>query len=253
MYNSSRTELGDDSKTITWCADDQIYLFDADGVTNGVLSLVEGEGTDFATFSGTVTGLFRNVDKALYPVPTVDENTKSFEFPSQKTWSSDSEAPMIGDLENNHVQFRNLAAMVRIDLDGCSVDENSTLVLQMTGQAISGTAVVDVNEETLTIADGGNEVTVTGLSGARFVDIPIPAGRYTGFTVTLDGDVLGSATGEKDLLRDDVLIIGSVSESDEIEKDSDGAYLIKTSADLFWLAQEVNGGNTFNPTLLISR
>lgn len=246
MYSSSRTELGSDSKTITWCADDQIYLFDADGVTNGVLSLVEGAGTDFATFSGTVTGLFRNVDKALYPVPTVDGNTKSFEFPSQKTWSSDSAAPMIGDLENNHVQFRNLAAMVRINLDGCSVGENSTLVLEMEGQAISGTAVVDVDEETLTIEDGGNQVTVTGLSEARFVDIPVPAGQYTGFTVKLDDVVLASAEGEKNLLKDDVLIIGSVSEDDEIEQDSDGAYLIKTSADLFWLAQEVNGGETFN-------
>lgn len=171
----SRTTLGDDSKTVTWCADDQIYLFDSDGASKGVLNLKEGTGQTTATFSGKVTGSISKIDKALYPVPAVESGEYTYSFPAERTWTNESDAPMIGELSNNHVAFRNLAAMVRIDLQGYTYNEDSELVLTMNGPYISGAAVVDIASETLAIADGGNSLTVTGIgSNVRFIDLPVP-------------------------------------------------------------------------------
>ena len=248
MNSQSRTELGDDSKTITWCQGDQIYLFDADGKAAGKLNLTDGAGETTATFKGTVTGTFANVDKALYPVPTASGSEYTFDFPAERTWSENSAAPMIGDFSNNHVSFRNLAAMVRINLDGCSITENSVLTLTMTGQAISGTATVDVDAETLSIGNGANNVNVSGLINAEFVDIPVPAGTYTGFSVTLDGTKIAEGTGSKELGKDDVVIVGKVSTDTEMTPEEDGSYLIESVADLYWFSEAVNNGYTFSGT-----
>ena len=248
MGGQTRTSLGDESKTVTWSEGDQIYLFDTDGTSNGVMTLSEGAGETFATFRGSVNGKFVSLDKALYPVPTMVGGEYTFEFPAEITWSENSAAPMIGDFSNNHVNFRNLAAMVRINLDGCSITDNSVLTLTMTGQAISGTATVDVDAETLSIGNGANNVNVSGLINAEFVDIPVPAGTYTGFSVTLDGTKIAEGTGSKELGKDDVVIVGKVSTDTEMTPEEDGSYLIESVADLYWFAEAVNNGNTFSGT-----
>ena len=240
MNSQSRTELGDDSKTITWCQGDQIYLFDADGKTAGKLNLTDGAGETTATFKGTVTGTFANVDKALYPVPTASGSEYTFDFPAERTWSENSAAPMIGDFSNNHVSFRNLAAMVRIALDGYAIDANSVLELTMIGQTVTGTATVDVTNEALTFADGGNTVTVTGFGDARFVDIPVPSGDYNGYTLSLNGIQISAAEGLLETLeKDDVLIIAKASSNskeianqaniDDLLKNNDDAEIINIS------------------------
>ena len=246
MGGQTRTSLGDESKTVTWSEGDQIYLFDTDGTSNGVMTLSEGAGETFATFRGSVNGKFVSLDKALYPVPTASGSEYTFDFPAERTWSENSAAPMIGDFSNNHVSFRNLAAMVRINLDGCSITDNSVLTLTMTGQAISGTATVDVDAETLSIGNGANNVNVSGLINAEFVDIPVPAGTYTGFSVTLDGTTIAEGTGSKELGKDDVVIVGKVSTDTEMTPEEDGSYLIESVADLYWFAEAVNNGNTFS-------
>lgn len=240
----SRTTLAEDNETVYWCATDQIYLFDSDGTSKGVLNLKEGAGETTATFSGKVTGQLNKIDKALYPVPTVKGGKYSYDFPAERNWTDNSAAPMVGELENKHVAFRNLAAMVRIDLQGYTYDENSELVLTMYGQKISGTAVVDMTDETLAIFEGGNSLTVTGIgSNVRFIDLPVPAGEYTNYVVTLNGVELAKSEESKVLTKDNVAILGQTKS--ELTPNENGEYEIRTAADMFWLAEQVNTGNSF--------
>ena len=66
----SRTMLGADAQTVTWCEGDQIYIFDKDGSSKGTFALKSGAGERTGTFAGNVDGQFSALDKSLYPVPT---------------------------------------------------------------------------------------------------------------------------------------------------------------------------------------
>lgn len=243
LKKQSRTLLEADSKAVVWSNGDQIYLFGGDSYSTMTLSA--GAGEDEGTFNGLIYGSMDELEKALYPVPNVDGESYTYDFPAEKEWSENSQSPMIGNLEEGNIAFKNLVAMIRIDLDGCEYDNNSILTLELGGQPISGTATVDVEGEALTIGQGGNTVKVTKFGDARFVDIPVPAGEYKYFKVTIDNTTIIDKQRANTLGKDDVLIDGKVATEDEVEKDKDGSILIKTVADLFWFANEVNKGNTF--------
>ena len=237
LKKQSRTLLEADSKAVVWSNGDQIYLFGGDSYSTMTLSA--GAGEDEGTFNGLIYGSMDELQKALYPVPNVDGESYTYDFPAEKEWSENSQSPMIGDLEEGNIAFKNLVAMIRIDLDGCEYDNNSILTLELGGQPISGTATVDVDKEVLTIGQGGNTVKVTKFGDARFVDIPVPAGEYTSFKVTIDNTTIIEKRTPNTLGKDDVLIDGKVATEEDVEVDTDGSILIKTVADLFWFANEV--------------
>lgn len=246
LKKQSRTLLEADSKAVVWSNGDQIYLFGGDSYSTMTLSA--GAGEDEGTFNGLIYGSMDELQKALYPVPNVDGESYTYDFPAEKEWSENSQSPMIGDLEEGSIAFKNLVPMIRIDLDGCEYDNNSILTLELEGQPISGTATVDVNKEVLTIGQGGNTVKVTKFGDARFIDIPVPEGEYTSFKVTIDNTTIIDKQSDNTMTlgKDDVLIDGKVATEEDVEVDTeDGSILIKTVADLFWFANEVNKGNTF--------
>ena len=239
----SRTMLGADAQTVTWCEGDQIYIFDKDGSSKGTFALKSGAGERTGTFAGNVDGQFSALDKSLYPVPTAEDSGFSFEFPSVREYAKNSTAPMIGDFSavTKHVGFRNLAALVRVSLVGQNLKEKNSLTLAMNGQNITGKAVVDLDNETLTLVDGGNTLTINNIpASASYVDVPVPAGSYAGYTVTLNGEELKSSTNEGVLTKDNTLVIG---ENDPVyfgfygdEKDSFGPdYVVLGSGEFGYL------------------
>ena len=241
--NQARTILQEDSKEVVWHADDQVYLFGEDSYATMTLS--SGEGENEGLFKGKVYGRADELQKALYPVPTIEGDNYTYEFPAERTWSNNSQSPMFGELKDGSVSFRNLTAIVRIDLDGCIYDDNSTLKLDLPGQNICGIATVNLETEKLEIEEGDTTIIIKEFGKARFLDIPVPTGEYQGFRVTLNDSVIIEKIGKNTLGKDDVLIDGKVSMTNDIIIDTDGTYLIKTAADLFWLADQVNRGETF--------
>lgn len=241
--NQARTILQEDSKEVVWHADDQVYLFGED--TYATMTLSSGEGENEGLFKGKVYGRADELQKALYPVPTIEGDNYTYEFPAERTWSNNSQSPMFGELKDGSVSFRNLTAIVRIDLDGCIYDDNSTLILDLPGQNICGIATVNLETEKLEIEEGDTTIIIKEFGKARFLDIPVPTGEYQGFRVTLNDSVIIEKIGKNTLGKDDVLIDGKVSMTNDIIIDTDSTYLIKTAADLFWLADQVNSGETF--------
>lgn len=216
INESSRTALGSNASTVTWSSGDKIYLFDSDGASDCVMTLTDGAGTTLGTFTGVINGELAKMDRSLYPVPTVENGTYSFDLPSVRVYSEDSNAPMIGNFNNatNHVSFENLAAMVRVGLYGQNVTNGSEITLTLNGDGnIAGKAVVDLqNGKLLEIEGNGRTVTITGVpADAPYVDIPVPAATYTGYKVTLNGEEIAEKNESQTLGEDDTAIIGQVS------------------------------------------
>lgn len=215
---SSRTELGDDARTVTWSKDDEIYLFDSNGESDAALRLKSGAGETAATFSGTVNGKLAEMDKALYPVPALSNGVFSFDFPAVREYVKASNAPMIGDLdvESRKVQFSNLCALVRVGLADETVEDGAVLNLELQGQSIAGTAVVDVMNAKLSVKGENNSIKITGIpADAKYVDIPVPAGSYTGYKVMLGDRCIGESQTGGILDEDAVLIVGDYTGIEE--------------------------------------
>lgn len=210
MDNQSRTALDNSGSTVVWSEGDQIYLFG--GNSNATMTLVSGAGQTNATFRGGVNGYPSELEKALYPVPSIDGNAFAYEFPAEIAYSKNSNAPMLGGVEGNgQIRFRYLTPLVRIPLVNLDSSFEHILTLEMRG--ITGTATVNLEEGKLDFADGatrGNTVTVTIPTGMTqcYVDIPVPAGTYDGYKVTLDNAVLKSSVEARTLGVNDAFIIG---------------------------------------------
>lgn len=214
MGIQSRTALGSDAQTITWSEGDQIYLFDSEGTSKATFNLQSGAGQRTATFFSSSTVDFSKIDKSLYPVPTVNGNEISFNLPAERDYTENSAAPMIGDFDKStkHVGFRNLVALVRVNLLGNTVTEGSTVTLTMDGsQIINGKAIVNLEDEKLTFSNGNNSVTIKNIpANTPWVDVPVPAGTYSGYTVKLNNVELKSSTEARTLGKDDALVIGEL-------------------------------------------
>lgn len=247
MGVESRTELGADYSTVTWCAEDQIYLF-GDGAS-ATMRLMSGAGEQTAVFSGTVNGFPYKLEKSLYPVPTIENGEYSYTLPTERDYKSNSEAPLFGLYGNGKIVFQNLVSMVRIPLAASDMER----VLKLNMEGIAGKLVVDVVNGKAAM-DGTTEdyVEVTVPAGeACFIDIPVPAKTYpNGYQVLLDDVEIVKSTDPVELNVDAVKVILNKPQTPEAGSDIDADYVIATSADLLWVAKQVNTGVKFDNKVL---
>jgi len=235
MTINSRTVLGDDYSTITWHEDDKIYLFGEGAYAT--MRLIKGAGTEIGMFTGLVNGISSRLDKALYPVPTINGNEYSFDLPASRSYNENSGAPLWGNYQDGNITFANLVSMMRIPLSASATDR--VLVLEMEG--ISGKLVVDVENGTAEMESGAtHQVTVNVPAGeACFIDIPVPAKTYpSGYKVSVDGNVIAETAESVELDVNAVKVILNAPVVDE----SKDELQIATTADLLWVAKQVNTG-----------
>ena len=233
MGIESRTSLKDDfSGTVIWSPNDQIYLFG--GKSNATMTLKSGANTTRATFSGTVDGKTSELKTAIYPIPDIKNDKYTFELPATRKYSENSAAPMIGSLSGTHVSFKNLTALVRIPV--WSNDKERVLTLTMDG--IAGTLAVDIENHTADIVNGTNTVTITIPAGeACYVDIPVPAKEYNGYTVTLDNKEIAKKTDKVELSAQSFCTILT---EPKYKEDNSGnvIYSIELPSHLMWVANQ---------------
>lgn len=236
----SRTALGDDFKTVTWCDDEVIYLF-GDGA-NAEMRIVKGAGTQVGYFTGTVNGFPYKLEKALYPVPDISGDEYSFQLENEMNYSENSSAPMYGQYDSGTVQFGNLVAMMRIPLSAFGTDR----VLKLEMEGIAGKLIVDVENGTAEMAQGATNVVIVNVPAgdACFIDIPVPAKTYdNGYKVYLDNVLLAEKTGPVDMENvDKVEVVLNAPSTPDSESGVTADYIIATSADLLWVAKQVNTG-----------
>lgn len=117
---ASRTHL--DGDQTVWSEGDQIYVSSQDGNVTGVLTL---DKDDAGKSTGTFTGyVFGNPDKLAYSVYPVPSN--GIIDLSQISGGDKLDAPMVGPIDNKHVQFVNTCGILRVNLQN-AIDENFTI------------------------------------------------------------------------------------------------------------------------------
>lgn len=252
----SRTLLQADSKGVVWSEGDQIFLFG--GKSYGDFTLSNGSGNKVGTFKGTVRGSLDELETALYPKPIEEDGSYYYDFSANREYTRNSNSPMIGDFSDGNITFQNLVPIVRIVLSELSENNDNTLSIEMSdsisGKGIVGRGKVDVENKTITFepAEGTLKITIPAGQTSAVVDIPVPAGDYNRINFTLnDTIVLVDVTNETiSLNNNDGIVFTNVAEkyNEETKKTT---YTIYTAEELFWLAQQVNTGNTFEGDTII--
>ena len=126
----SRTYLGSDGKQTLWSENDQIYVSNADGSVYGTLTLVaEDAGKNVGTFKGNLQGEGdlnpASLVYAVYPAHKQKWNEDYTDWTpywdiSRVSGGDKLNAPMVGQIENQNVEFENTCGILRLNLQNAN-------------------------------------------------------------------------------------------------------------------------------------
>lgn len=175
-----------------WSATDAISVFDGSNFYK--LDLTDGNGTRFATFSGTIGEA--DPQFALYPYNS-DHKLSSkgklkFNFPSvyDNYVCGESNTPMYATITSidGGASFTHLGATIRIKLSGVPTGVKKVTVSTDVNLSGESTLTIAEGSASLDVPDGGRAVTYT-LENATaendnlVFDVPVLAGAYKMFSV----------------------------------------------------------------------
>lgn len=275
----TKTHLGplDSSNNIysnLWSEGDRIAVYVDDIATPDAYTIVSGQNTSSATFSGRIKG-GRYV--ALYPYSFAKElkgSTLGIELPSKQQYTagsfSNDSYPMIAVSDNTRLTFRNLCGIVRLSLTGNQLIRSIVLKANDASKKVSGPATVATDysgDPSLTMgADGSDQVVLEcsdsvllNPDNATEFDIVVPAQTYVGGITIRINTIAGYA--EKKIASDVVIARSGISpirpytlkldvgtepsSSLEGKGDEESPFLIKSASDLLFMQMAVNTDRTF--------
>jgi hypothetical protein len=216
MYDESASRSdADDNGKFTWAKGDDIAVFSGSAVKKYNLS--SGEGTNSATFSPVEQSAFTLASQyAVYPYNAehaLADNTLTVNLPSEYTYSiaedgsvvTNTNAAMLGTLEDGTFQFRHLAGVLRLMFDALPAGtkalkfETNSRINGKYEVEIAGDEIPELKQDDAAVADGNNIVTINlesaltkAQKNVRFM-IPLPTGTYKGFKFSIldaDGNIL---------------------------------------------------------------
>jgi hypothetical protein len=221
MYDESASRSdADDNGKFTWAKGDDIAVFSGSAVKKYNLS--SGEGTNSATFSPVEQSAFTLASQyAVYPYNAehaLADNTLTVNLPSEYTYSiaedgsvvTNTNAAMLGTLEDGTFQFRHLAGVLRLMFDALPAGtkalkfETNSRINGKYEVEIAGDEIPELKQDDAAVADGNNIVTINlesalakAQKNVRFM-IPLPTGTYKGFKFSIldaDGNILKNDNG----------------------------------------------------------
>ena len=216
-FDAGDTKASLDSKTgeFKWQNGDVISVLATDGIFYD-FTLASGAGQTEAVFKGKIPQTTCITTVATYPslVPNGTANniltnsTLNYTLPSEWTWSEgETNVPMVATFEADarKVAFRQVGAVMRFPVR--NLPANSSFVLTMNDQTITGQFPVNVAElgQTAMVAGtGASTVTIkytsTEDADLAVMNVPVPAGVYTDFNVSIL-DAVGNVIFTKDYFK----------------------------------------------------
>lgn len=217
----TKTELGgmvSGKYKNVWSANDRLALY-ADGAGPTLFALVEGEGLDVATFSGSAVG---KQYYALYPFSDAKSyNGKEIELvlPATQTYAEGSfgpeSFPMVASSTDGMFVFKNLCSILKIQLKGFHLLTSVTFTANDPLTGVSGPARVNPTfsvSPDLKMTEGASpsvtlDVGSILLEPEEITDLylVLPAQTYKGgFTLTVNtsgGKMVKSTSADVTLLR----------------------------------------------------
>lgn len=161
----TRTFIGDDGKTINWCEDDRIAIFDGTGKRE--FKLVEGSvNGGYAEFEGEVDGSALTFC-AVYPFDAAGEYDAQNGVVSATVAESqvldgkgvaDGAIVAVGKLQKGEQQFqiKNAVGFFRVDV---TFEDITSIIIE--GENVAGTALFDAQGEVKSVSEGKNRVSLT--------------------------------------------------------------------------------------------
>jgi hypothetical protein len=221
MYDESASRSdADDNGKFTWAKGDDIAVFSGSAVKKYNLST--GEGTNSATFSPVEQSAFTLASQyAVYPYNAehaLADNNLTVNLPGEYTYSiaedgsvvTNTNAAMLGTLEDGTFQFRHLAGVLRLMFDALPAGtkalkfETNSRINGKYEVEIAGDEIPELKQDDAAVADGNNIVTINlesalakAQKNVRFM-IPLPTGTYKGFKFSIldaDGNILKNDNG----------------------------------------------------------
>ena len=277
--DQTRSEVTDGGY-FTWAAGDAISVFTDDGnKVKGKIS--SGEGTPSATFQYTITstGVEAN-GYAVYPhhkSHTLSDGALSVTLPAEydlNSNTSNTNAIMLALPSGNEAsdfRFQHLGAVIRFAFKNVPAGVDN-FVLSLGGKKLNGVFEVDTENLNVSTSETENEseqsVTLRFTALTETSDltlcVPVPVGNYVGMKASLNAGETekwsySSDDSSNDIKRRDLKLAtvtinsvtgdidnswdGSSVAEPEFEESSN-SYIVGSAAELAWIAQYVNAGNT---------
>ena len=241
----TKTSIGNDNYTV-WTEGDAVTVFTEKSDVHQYI-LAEGKNTNAGTFAASSTVAQTKV-AAIYPhneANAYDGEKFTVQVPSQHTYVAGeiSKAPMVGVFADGKVTFKNAGALIRVTATNIPAGFH-TVTLTSEDVNLSGEMTVEENNLTAgTFAEAQNIVSITWTPENKKTDkefyFPIPVATFSKLTVTAtDGNQTYTIKEKANFTSERNTRYNMSYDADVFEiKDEDG---------LFWLAEEVAGGRTFD-------
>ncbi len=245
----SRSVVTDEGK-FSWASDDKITVISADGNTKEdiMLSVSEGKGT----FTLSIVPNPKYVTYPQIAKDYTDGNLRKITLPetygtAEAVYVASTNAAMVADMTDiadntadyttDEVLFRHLAGVLRIKFSRVPVGCDRFVL--SANENITGDFTVNMNEENPEIKLGegeGSGKTVTfnfkeiGTMQPMTFYIPLPVGKYTGFSVKLmDGETelfskSTTTTSDREIKRGTLALLSEVTDDIAAAGLTDGLY-----------------------------
>ena len=136
----SRTHLASDGKQTLWSLGDEIYVSNADGSVYGYLTLVTDDANKkVGTFKGNLLGEGdldpNSLVYAVYPAPNRNSDGTLAPLKLGSVNGGDKlNAPMVGQIENKNVAFKNTCGILRLNLQNANNAAKSFKISAKSGE-----------------------------------------------------------------------------------------------------------------------
>ncbi|MBO5235206.1 MAG: hypothetical protein J6B27_05805 [Alistipes sp.] len=198
----TRTSIGEDGKTVNWCATDKIAIFDGSGKRE--FSIVEGSvNGNYAEFEGLVDANATSY-YAVYPYEAAGE----FDAQNGTVTATAAEAQVLSgknvadgailsvahfDKGAESFQLKNAVGFFRVDI---TLEDITSIIIK--GANVAGTAAFNAAGEVQSVSEGKNQVTLNPegevfAAGSYYVALlpgTTPAGEFSVMLTRKEGEAL---------------------------------------------------------------
>lgn len=240
----TKTSINEDNYTV-WTGGDAVTVFTNDFGAHKY-ELADGANTNAGTFAASSTAAQSKI-AAIYPhneANAYDGEKFTVQVPSEHQYVEGeiSKAPMVGIFADGSVAFKNAGALIRVTATNIPAGFH-TVTLTSENVNLSGEMTVVENNLTAgAYAEANNSVSITWTPVDKKTDMefyfPIPVATFSKLTVTATDGTQTYIIKEKENFT------SKRNTRYNMSYDAD-VFEIKDEAGLFWLAEQVAGGRTF--------
>ncbi|MBQ4283187.1 MAG: hypothetical protein IJB96_04585 [Lachnospira sp.] len=215
----SRTTIGENKATL-WSKGDKIYVSGNNGTINGYMTLIKGDGSSTATFSGLIFGGSpADLDYVVFPAPDKDNKIDMSLREAGKL-----DAPMIGTINNGATAtLKNVGGLLAVKVDGGDGNVYDVKASEASnGNMTGGYYEFNPATGTLTYIPVDNPVSTEVIDGLAYVPVATTLaatnGSNTSSTSVTVNVVVTEENDDTPIVQETVTVTGGQIMGDEADE-----------------------------------